>query len=87
MEEYVLANRASKKEWGLLQQELQAQGFRGMTDVEFLEYVSDFINNERDIGLSNLKWGTALYWPMIEVVSYAHILDFTSRCLLQRRAG
>ena len=76
MEEYVLANRASKKEWGLLQQELQAEGFRGMTDVEFSEYVSDFINKEYVTGLSNLKWGTALYWPMIEVVSYLVANDF-----------
>ena len=45
-EEYVLANRKNKKEWGLKQQELQAIGFRGMTDVQFSEYVSNFINNE-----------------------------------------
>ena len=76
MEEYVLANRASKKDWGLLQQELQAKGFRGMTDVEFSKYVSDFINSENVVGLSNLKWGTALYWPMIEVVSYLVANDF-----------
>ena len=75
-EEYVLANRKSKREWGLKQQELQAIGFRGMTDVEFSEYVSSFINNENVVGLSNLKWGTALYWPMIEVVSYLVANDF-----------
>ena len=75
-EEYVLANRKSKKEWGLKQQELQAIGFRGMTDVQFSEYVGSFINNENVVGLSNLKWGTALYWPMIEVVSYLVANDF-----------
>lgn len=75
-EEYVLANRKNKKEWGLKQQELQAVGFRGMTDVRFSEYVSDFIRNENVVGLSNLKWGTALYWPMIEVVSYLVANDF-----------
>ena len=75
-EEYVLANRKNKKEWGLKQQELQAIGFRGMTDAEFSGYVSDFINNENVVGLSNLKWGTALYWPMIEVVSYLVANDF-----------
>ena len=75
-EEYVLANRKNKKEWGLKQQELQAIGFRGMTDVQFSEYVSNFINNENVVGLSNLKWGTALYWPMIEVVSYLVANDF-----------
>lgn len=76
MEEYVLANRASKKEWGLKQQEMQAVGFHGMTDVQFSKYVNDFINSEYVIGLTNLKWGTALYWPMIEVVSYLVANDF-----------
>ena len=75
-EEYVLANRKSKKEWGLKQQELQAIGFRGMTDEQFSEYVSNFINTEDVIGLTHLKWGTALYWPMIEVVSYLVANDF-----------
>ena len=75
-EEYVLANRKSKTEWGLKQQELQAIGFRGMTDVQFSEYVRNFINNENVVGLTNLKWGTALYWPMIEVVSYLIANDF-----------
>ena len=75
-EAYVLANRKSDKNWGLKQQELQAIGFRGMTDVEFSAYVSNFINNESVVGLSNLKWGTALYWPMIEVVSYLVANDF-----------
>ncbi|MBQ0007555.1 MAG: haloacid dehalogenase-like hydrolase [bacterium] len=76
VEEYVLANRKNKKEWGLKQQELQAVGFRGMTDIQFSNYISDFINNEYVSGLSNLKWGTALYWPMIEVVSYLVANDF-----------
>ena len=75
-EEYVLANRKNKKEWGLKQQELQALGFRGMTDVQFSEYVRNLINTERPIGLSDLKWGTALYWPMIEAVSYLIANDF-----------
>lgn len=76
VEEYVLANRKNKKEWGLKQQELQAIGFRGMTDSQFSGYVSDFINGENVIGLTNLKWGTALYWPMIEAVSYLVANDF-----------
>lgn len=75
-EKYVLANRKNKKEWGLKQQELQAIGFRGMTDIQFSEYVSHFINTENVIGLAPLKWGTALYWPMIEVVSYLIANDF-----------
>ena len=75
-EEYVLANRKNKPEWGTKQQELQAIGFRGMTDVQFADYVNDFINTEYVKGLSNLKWGTAFYWPMIEVVSYLVANDF-----------
>ncbi|MBQ0124638.1 MAG: hypothetical protein KBS58_07390 [Bacteroidales bacterium] len=76
VEKYVLANRKNKKEWGLKQQELQAIGFRGMTDVQFSEYVSNFINTEDVTGLTNLKWGTALYWPMIEVEAYLIANDF-----------
>ncbi|MCQ2174190.1 MAG: haloacid dehalogenase-like hydrolase [Bacteroidales bacterium] len=76
VEQYVLANRKSKPEWGLKQQELQAIGFRGMTDGQFSEYVKDFIDSEYVIGLSGLKWGTALYWPMIEAVSYLVANDF-----------
>lgn len=76
VEEYVYANRSNKKEWGLKQQELQAIGFRGMTDAQFSEYVSDFINSENVTGLAPLKWGTALYWPMIEAVSYLVANDF-----------
>ena len=75
-EEYVLANRKNKPEWGTKQQELQAIGFRGMTDVQFADYVNDFINTEYVKGLSNLKWGAAFYWPMIEVVSYLVANDF-----------
>ncbi len=76
VEKYVLENRKSEKEWGLVQQKLQAAGFHGMTDIEFSEYVSDFIETENVTGLSPLKWGTALYWPMIEVVSYLVANDF-----------
>lgn len=76
VEEYVLGTRKSKDEWGLKQQELQAVGFRGMTDDQFSSYVRDFIENENVVGLKPLKWGTALYWPMIEVVSYLVANDF-----------
>ena len=76
VESYVLENRKNKKEWGQKQQELQAVGFRGMNDVQFSEYVRDFIDSEYVVGLTNLKWGTALYWPMIEVVSYLVANDF-----------
>lgn len=70
VEDYVLKNRKSKSEWCMKQQELQAKGFRGMTDSQFSAYVSDFLASEDVKGLSQLKWGTALYWPMIEAVSY-----------------
>lgn len=76
VEEYVLATRKHKDEWGARQQQLQALGFRGMTDTQFSDYVNNFINNEKVIGLTNLKWGTAFYWPMIEAVSYLVANDF-----------
>lgn len=76
-ERYVLENHKNQSGWGLKQQELQAIGFRGMTDAQFARYVGDFIENETVTGLSPLTWGTALYWPMIEVVSYLSANDFT----------
>ncbi len=76
MEEYVLANHSNKSEWGYLQQELQAKAFRGLTQEEFEECVHRFLDNAEPQGLSNLTWGTALYWPMIEVVSYLVANDF-----------
>lgn len=76
VERHVLANRKSKHEWGLKQQELQAIGFRGMTDAQFSRYMTDYLESEDVTGLSPLRWGTALYWPMIEVVSYLVAHDF-----------
>ena len=69
--------RASIPEgWGDQQQEDQAMGFVGMTQKEMEDYVSRFIETEPVWNLSNLTWGTALYWPMIEVVSYLVANDF-----------
>lgn len=76
VEQYVYENRSSEKDWGQIQQELQAKGFRGMTGTQFSDYVSSFINSTNVTGLTNLKWGCALYWPMIEVVSYLVANDF-----------
>lgn len=76
MEQYVLANHASKDEWGTIEHELETKAFRGMTFDEFAAYVDNYLQTEPVIGLTNLTWGTALYWPMIEVVSYLVANDF-----------
>lgn len=76
MEDYVLANHTSKPEWGLIQQKLQAKAFRGMTFKEFSAYLNNYLETEPVKGFTNLKSGTALYWPMIEVVSYLVENDF-----------
>lgn len=76
MEEYVLANHTSKDEWGDVQQCLQAKAFRGYTFDEYAEYMNHYFETEPVKGLTNLTWGTALYWPMIEVVSYLIANDF-----------
>ena len=75
MEEYVLKNHKDDG-WGTEEQQLQAKAFRGLTQEEFSESISKFLNNASPIGLSNLTWGTALYWPMIEAVSYLVANDF-----------
>lgn len=75
MEEYVLKNHKDDG-WGTEEQQLQAKAFRGLTQEEFSECINRFLNNASPIGLSNLTWGTALYWPMIEAVSYLVANDF-----------
>lgn len=75
-ERYVLENRKNPGDWGLKQQELQAIGFRGMDDSQFSDYINAYIRKTDVTGLSPLKWGTALYWPMIEAVSYLVANDF-----------
>ena len=65
---YVLANHTLKPDWGFRQQEVQAKSFYGMTCDEYDAWIKNYIEHEYVVGLSNLKWGTALYWPMIEVV-------------------
>ena len=69
-EEYVLKNHASTDEMGDVVQFLQAKSFRGMTQREFSDYIGNFLDTVSPMGLSNLTWGTAIYWPMIEAVSY-----------------
>lgn len=75
MEEYVLKNH-SDGGYGDEEQVLQAKSFRGLTQEEFSESISRFLNNASPTGLKNLTWGTALYWPMIEAVSYLVANDF-----------
>lgn len=76
MEDYVLANGAIKGEWGMTQQYLQAKSFMGMTQKQYSDYLQNYFETEPVMGYNNLKWGTALYWPMIEVVSYLVANDF-----------
>lgn len=75
MEEYVLKNKAHK-DWGTDEQILQAKAFRGLTQEEYSMSVRKFLDTTSPVGLGNLTWGTALYWPMIEVVSYLVANDF-----------
>ncbi len=76
MEDFVIANHDSKPEWGDPQQELQAKAFRGMTSEEYSAYMLNYLETEPVLGFTNLTWGTALFWPMIEVVSYLVANDF-----------
>lgn len=76
MEDYILANHGSRSEWGEIQPFLQQKAFRGMTQEEYAAYLEAFLASEPVGGLTNLKWGTALYWPMIEVISYLTANDF-----------
>ena len=50
-------------------QYVQAEIFRGLTMQEMDSWMRAFLEKPCE-GLEGLTWGTALYWPMIEVVSY-----------------
>lgn len=76
IEDIVMNQKSMPEGWGDQQQEDQAMGFMGLTQKEMEDYVSCFIETEPVWNLSNLTWGTALYWPMIEVVSYLVANDF-----------
>ena len=76
IEDYVKNHKSLPDGWGDRQQEDQAMGFVGFTQKEMEDYVTHFIETEPVWELSNLTWGTALYWPMIEVVSYLVANDF-----------
>lgn len=51
--------------------------FAGMTQQEYCNYVKDFISKTPVSGYDNLLWEAAIYWPMLEVVSYLKSNDFT----------
>lgn len=70
-------NRASMPKGASDQQQIdQAMSFAGLTQQEMEEYVTNFNDTTHTSGLTNLTWGTACYWPMIEVVSYLVSNDF-----------
>lgn len=75
MEEYVLKNHKDDG-WGTEEQFLQSKSFRGLTMEEYAECINRFLDTNSPIGFTNLTWGTALYWPMIEAVSYLVANDF-----------
>ena len=50
-------------------QYVQAEIFKGLTPSEMDAWMKSFLEKPCE-GLEGLTWGTALYWPMIEVVSY-----------------
>lgn len=54
----------------------QESVFAGMTPAEYERYVKDFMKKPVE-GLSNLKWGEALFLPMVEVIKYLQANDFT----------
>jgi len=75
-EDYILKKSNDPSAMSGVDMPLQMQGFRGMTQEEYSEFVCNFLDTVSPVGLSNLTWGTALYWPMIEVVSYLVANDF-----------
>ncbi|MBQ8697768.1 MAG: haloacid dehalogenase-like hydrolase, partial [Schwartzia sp.] len=58
--------------------EAQAQeaAFAGMTPAQYEAYVKKFMEKPVE-GLTNLKWGEALYLPMVEVIKYLQANNFT----------
>ena len=53
----------------------QASVFAGMDYSDYRKYVSKFMETPVE-GLSNLKWGEAIYLPMAEVIKYLEANDF-----------
>lgn len=59
-------------------EEMEAEdaAFAGMTPAQFEVFVRKFMDKPVE-GLTNLKWGEALYLPMVEVVKYLQANNFT----------
>lgn len=76
VEEYITVNHSLSSEWGMKTTDGQSLAFQGMTQQEYQDWFRTFFATKPVQGLSNLTWGTALYWPMIEVVSYLLANDF-----------
>lgn len=51
--------------------------FAGMSQREYCDYVKAFVSSAKVSGYNNLTWECAIYWPMLEVVSYLQSNDFT----------
>ena len=63
------------EDMALIHANAQAKAFAGMTLVEFMDYVKNFLNRPAD-GFKNMKYSESLYLPMIEVVAYLQQNDF-----------
>jgi len=50
--------------------------FAGLTPTEYKNYVENFMKKPVE-GLTNLKWGEAIYLPMVEVIKYLQANNFT----------
>ena len=68
--DYTYNHSAITKEFDEKLQEVQNSGFMGLTQEETENFVTSQLLPRPVDGLSNLTWGTAFYWPMLEVVSY-----------------
>lgn len=56
----------------------QAKAFAGLTPDAFMDYVKNkFLNRDAD-GFKNLKYRDSFYLPMVEVVSYLQLNNFTT---------
>ncbi len=74
--EHVYYGTKITKEFDDTLQIVQNSAFIGLTQKEMEDYVTQNLLTRPVEGLSNLTWGTALYWPMIEVMSYLVSNDF-----------
>lgn len=76
VEAYIRQNHTLNNDWGMRTMDGQAKAYQGMTQQEFFDWFTEFLETEPAEGFIGLKWGEAVYWPMIEVVSYLVANDF-----------